>query len=160
MSEEGKQCVPHIMRVTPLQLQFWWARFVEPPLRRMGGMFLPGHEEEAIQHLCVSIIRGKANLWLGFDIGGEQPVLLAGMITTVIMDPMSGARSLLMYALWSYHRHLPMELMKLGMQCLKDYAKGAHCHHISALTHSKAMDKYVEEFKLFSKKESYWTVEV
>lgn len=121
-----------LVRLTPEQVDKYWddvAVSVAEALPPTSG------SDEAMLNLLESIMNGMADCWVVYDVSEEECKIriVAYMITTIVTEPISNTKNLLIYALTGTGSMLK-EHWKEGYLALINWAKANDCVAVTAYT--------------------------
>lgn len=93
-------------------------------------------DPEKMNNVLRAILSEKMHCWAYYGELEGKATILGFIVTTVIDDPCSGVRNLLIYSMTGYNR-ITLEMYKDGFSTLKTFARSAGCHRIIAYTNSR-----------------------
>lgn len=101
--------------------------------------------ETAISNILKALLIGDAQLWLVYPLDDEEtriPIAIA--VTTVYSDPLTRARSLLIYSFTAIGELTRQDYLH-GIQDLKKYAKEKNCYNLIAFIENENLVGLIEK---------------
>jgi len=124
-----------LLKLFPDQITRYWedikaaVQAAVPPLAQS--------EQANMTQFLENLLMGRLHVWVLVEQKGEGPEATydtkAFVITTIWKDIGTGARNLLIYALYGYSL-ISEELWRDGLACLRKFARAENCHQIVAYT--------------------------
>lgn len=119
-----------VVQLTPDQITAMWdslkdgIRSTLPPIA--------GRHEMAMANILTSLMKGNVQMWAGFK-GEEEGTPDAVALTTIIIDPVTNNRKLLIYSLVKFSL-IDFAILQEGMEEFRIFAQYYKCHSIVAYT--------------------------
>lgn len=127
-----------LVKLLPEQVAGSWDK-LRPAIRQS----LPPQvavSNEAMKQILESLLADRGDVWVYRD--GNT---LTGMVvTTIHKDPLSGARSLLLYSIFAF-QELTQEAIENSMETLQKHAEEHDIDEVIAFSANDALSRYFEE---------------
>lgn len=120
-----------LVRFTPEQVtKFWYG--IEAGI---ASALPPGisNDPDKMNNLLASILIGKTDCWISYERNEQGMAAVNGAVLTQIVADESGARNLLLYAVYGVVTQV-MSKWAEGYEVLRKWAAANSCAHITAYT--------------------------
>lgn len=95
---------------------------------------------EALKQILQNLLAKRGHVWV-YRHGNTLPAMV---VTTIHTDPLSGARSLLIYSIYAFGE-LRRDMIEDGMETLGTFAEDKGLDEIIAFSANDALSKFFEE---------------
>lgn len=131
-----------LLRLLPDQIAGWWDEL--KPAIEVSLPPIVGDSEGRMNNILSAMLVGGIDCWISYR-KNEEGVEVTGIVTTtIVVDNISGTRSLLIYSIYSPQGDLGQDGWAEGYDALSKYAKVVNCENLSAYTALDYICKVVE----------------